>query len=159
MKANKILSGMMVCLALSAVAFAAPDAKSDPNVGTWKLNAEKSKIPAGATSNTDVTYTAEGDQFKCVTEGKDGKGNAVHTEWTGKFDGKDYAVTGDPNSDMRSLKKTGPGRYALVNKKGGKTTLTGTVAFSKDNKTRTLTIHGTDDKGKKWTAVSVYDRQ
>jgi hypothetical protein len=59
----------------------------------------------------------------------------------------------------RSIKKTGAGRYAIINKKDGKTTLTGTVAFSKDMKTRTLTTHGTDDKGKKWTAVYVFERQ
>jgi hypothetical protein len=150
---------MLVCLLLSAAAFAAPDMKSDPNVGTFKLNEAKSKIPSGAGMNTDVTYTVEGDQYKCVTEGKDGQGNATHSEWTGKMDGKDYAVTGDARSDMRSIKKTGAGKYAIVNKKDGKTTLTGTVAFSKDMKTRTLTTHGTDEKGKKWTAVYVFERQ
>jgi hypothetical protein len=32
-------------------------------------------------------------------------GRAVRDEWTGKFDGKDYSVTGDPRSDMRSYRK------------------------------------------------------
>lgn len=155
MRASKSLFALLIGLSLSAVAFAA----GDPNVGTWKLNEAKSKIPAGAGMNTTVTYTMEGDQYKCVTDGKDGQGNAYQTEWTGKFDGKDYAVKGDARSDMRSLKKTGPGHYAITNKKDGKTTMTGTVVFSKDLKTRTLTTHGTDDKGKKWTATYVYERQ
>jgi hypothetical protein len=155
MKIRKSLLAMLVVLSMSVLAFAA----DDPNVGSWKLNESKSKIPAGAGKNTSVTYTAEGDQYKCVTEGTDAKGNAAHSEWTGKFDGKDYAVTGDPNSEMRSLKMTSPGHYAITNKKGGKTTLTGTVVFSKDGKTRTLTTHGTDDKGKKWTATYVFEKQ
>lgn len=155
MRACKSLIAVLVVLSLTAMAFAADDL----NVGTFKLNEAKSKIPASANKNTQVTYTAEGDQYKCVTEGVDAKGNAIHTEWTGKFDGNDYPVTGDPNSDMRSLKMNSAGHYAITNKKGGKTTLTGTVVFSKDGKTRTLTTRGTDEKGKKWTATYVYERQ
>ena len=94
-------------------------------------------------------YTAEGDSYKCVVDGVDGAGKPAHNEWTGKFDGKDYPLTGDPSADTRSLKLTSPGHYALTNKKDGKTTITGTVELSADNKTRTLTIHMTDAAGKK----------
>lgn len=37
--------------------------------------------------------------------------------------------------------------------------LTGTVVLAADNKTRTLTTHGTDAAGKKLTSVMVYERQ
>lgn len=80
-------------------------------------------------------------------------------EWTGKFDGKDYPVTGDLSADARSLKLVSPGRYALSNSKGGKTVLTGTVEFSAGDKTRTLTTHTTDATGKKITSIAVYERQ
>jgi hypothetical protein len=134
-------------------------AASDPNVGSWKLNESKSKIPAGAPKNTSVTYTAEGDQYKCVVEGVDAKGSPSHNEWTGKFDGKDYAVTGDPSSDMRSVKMTSKNHYSLASKKDGKTTVTGTITLSADGKTRTVTTTGTDDKGKKRTSTAVYEKQ
>jgi hypothetical protein len=137
-----------------AVAFAA-----DPNVGSWKLNEAKSTIAAGAPKNLTVVYTAAGDSYKCVVDGVDATGKATHNEWTGKFDGKDYPVTGDPASDTRSLKLTSPGHYVLSNGKDGKTTVTGTVEFSADNKTRTLTTHMTDAAGKKLTSIAVYDRQ
>jgi hypothetical protein len=141
---------------LSAVAlgFAA-----DPNVGSWKLNEAKSKIAAGAPKNSTVVYTVAGDSYKCVVDGVDGTGKAAHNEWTGKFDGKEYPVIGDPASDTRSLKMVSPGHYALTNAKGGKTMVTGTVEFSPDNKTRTLTMDMTDAAGKKVTSVAVYDRQ
>jgi hypothetical protein len=137
-----------------AVAFAA-----DPNVGSWKLNEATSRIAAGAPKNLTVVYTAAGDSYKCVVDGVDATGKATHNEWTGKFDGKDYPVTGDPASDTRSLKLTSPGQYVLSNGKDGKTTVTGTVEFSADNKTRTLTTHMTDAAGKKLTSIAVYDRQ
>ena len=122
------------CLTALAVAFAA-----DPNVGMWKLNETKSKIAAGAAKNLTVVYTAVGDNYKCVVDGVDGAGKPAHNEWTGKFDGKDYPVTGDQSADARSLKMVSPGHYALSNSKGGKVVLTGTMKFSADGKTRTLT--------------------
>ena len=137
-----------------AVGFAA-----DPNVGTWKLNEAKSTIAAGAPKNVTVVYTAAGESYKCVVDGVDGTGKPAHNEWTGKFDGKDYPVTGDPAADTRSLKLVSPGHYALSNAKNGKPVVTGTVEFSADNKTRTLTMHMTDAAGKKDTSIAVYDRQ
>jgi len=142
------------CLSALTVAFAA-----DPNVGSWKLNEAKSKIAAGAAKNLTVVYTVAGDSYKCVVDGVDGTGKPAHNEWTGKFDGKDYPVTGDPSADARSLKLVSPGHYALSNSKDGKKVLTGTVVFSADNKTRTLTTHMTDAAGKKLTSIAVYERQ
>jgi hypothetical protein len=37
--------------------------------------------------------------------GTNGDGKPLHSEWTGKYDGKDDPVTGDPNVDTRSYKK------------------------------------------------------
>lgn len=154
MKVRTVLLALAFCCIAAMACFAA-----DANVGTWKLNEAKSKIPAGAPKNTTVVYTAEGDQYKCVIDGVDGAGKPTHNEWTGKFDGKDYPVTGDPNNDTRSLQMVDKSHYKVASKKGGKTTLTGTVALSADGKTRTVTINSTDAKGKKTTATSVYDKQ
>ena len=152
MKKTLVTTAMWVTAV--AVGFAA-----DPNVGSWKLNEAKSKMAAGAPKNLTVVYTAEGDSYKCVVDGVDGTGKPAHNEWTGKFDGKDYPLTGDPSADTRSLKLTSPGHYALTNKKDGKTTMTGTVELSADNKTRTLTVHMTDAAGKSLTSIAVYERQ
>ncbi len=131
---------------------------SDPNLGTWKLNEAKSKIPAGASKNTSVVYTAEGDNYKCVVDGVDASGKALHNEWVGKFNGKDYPLVGDSSADSRSLKMTSPNHYNLTNKKDGKTTTSGTVVVSPDGKSRTVTTHTTEG-GKKMNVVFVYDKQ
>ena len=60
------------------------------------------KFAPGAVKNLTVVYTAVGDNYKCVVDGVDGAGKPSHNEWTGKFDGKDYPVTGDPTADARS---------------------------------------------------------
>ena len=146
---------VMFCLSALALCYAADDS----NVGTWKLNEGKSKIAAGAQKNATVTYTAEGDSYKCVVEGVDGSGNPVHNEWTGKFDGKDYAVTGDPTADTRAIQKVDDRHYKLTNKKDGKATVTGTLALSADGKTRTLKTSWKDANGKSKSSTAVYDKQ
>jgi hypothetical protein len=154
MNTKGLVSTAVFCLVAVAVGFAA-----DPHVGTWKLNEAKSKTAAGAAKNLTVVYTVVGDRYKCVVDGVDGTGKPTHNEWTGRFDGKDYPVVGDPSADARSLELVSPGRYALANKKDGKTMLTGTVEFSADNRTRTLTTHTTDAAGKQLTSIAVYEKQ
>lgn len=154
MKARRLLLLVAFVLSVAAAALAA-----DANVGTWKLNEAKSKMAPGAPKNNTVVYTAEGDSFKCVVEGLDAAGKPAHNEWTGKFDGKDYPVTGDPNSDSRAVQKANDHHYNLTSKKGGKVTIKGTIEISADGKTRTLTMHTTDAQGKAVTSTLVYDRQ
>ncbi|HKE57772.1 MAG TPA: hypothetical protein VKB46_13760 [Pyrinomonadaceae bacterium] len=142
-------------LFLVAVALGA----TSPHMGTWKLNEAKSKIPAGALKNNTVVYEAVGDQIKVTVDGVDGSGNAAHNEWTGKFDGKDYAVTGDSTVDTRSYRQINSRTLAITNKKDGKVTTSGRIVVSANGKSRTVTTTSTDAKGKKSTTVAFYDKQ
>jgi len=131
----------------------------NPNLGTWKLNEAKSKIPTGSAKNITVTYEAAGDSIKGTIDGIDGQGKPTHTEWTGKFDGKDYPVTGDPTQDTRAIKQVDDHHYALTIKKAGKVTITGKAMIAADGKSRTVSVSGMDSMGMKIEVVSVYDRQ
>jgi hypothetical protein len=77
----------------------------------------------------------------------------------GQVDGKDYPVTGDPNSDSRSYTKVNDRTLATTAKKNGKVTVTGQIVVSADGKSRTVTVSGTTPKGKKFKNVAVYDKQ
>src|SRR5947199_6993618 len=71
--------------------------------GTWKLNAKKSHVRRGMGRNNTVKYeTAFPFMTKVTVDGIDGKGKPTHNEWTGMFNGTDYAIAGDPDADMRS---------------------------------------------------------
>jgi hypothetical protein len=96
---------------------------------------------------------------KVTVDGVDAAGKATHNEWTGQFDGKDYPVTGDATSDVRSYKRIDDRTLEFTAKKGSTVTLTGRVAVSADGKTRTVTTTGTDAKGGKISATAVYDKQ
>jgi len=86
-------------------------------------------------------------------------GTPTHTEWTGKFDGKDYPMTGSPMDDTRAYTKVNSHTLSITMKKDGKVTTTGRVVVSPDGKTRTVTLHTTDPSGKKVSSTSVYDKQ
>ena len=154
MKTRSSLSILALCLVAGAVCFA-----SDVAMGTWKLNEGKSKIAAGAPKNNTVTYEAAGDSIKVTIDGTAPDGSATHSEWTGKFDGKDYPSTGNPNEDMRSVKKINDHTFHVESKKEGKVVLTAHIVVAPDGKSRTVTTHSTDAKGKKVTGVAVYDKQ
>jgi hypothetical protein len=127
-------------------------------IGTWKLNEAKSQIPAAANKNTTIVCTMQGDNIKWVTDGsRDGKPR--HTEWIGKFDGKDYPVTGDSAVDTRSYTKINEHTINLANKKAGKVTISGELVTSKDGKSLTLSATGTDANGQTFKSRSVYDKQ
>jgi len=146
-------------LALSFVAGGTCFADDDPQIGTWKLNEAKSKLTRDAGKNTTVVYEVTGDQVKVVIDGTDKDGKSTHNEWTGKFDGKDYAVTGDPKSDMRAYKKTDDHTLAFTVKKDGKTTATGRIVVAADGKSRMVTAKGADEQGKKSKDKAAYDKQ
>jgi hypothetical protein len=154
MKARAAVITVALCLVGVAVCVAA-----DAFSGTWKLNEAKSKMGPGVPKNTTVVYEAAGDSVKITVEGTDSDGKATHNEWTGKFDGKDYPVTGDPTSDMRSYKKVDEHTLTFTGTKGGKPTLTGRVVISADGKTRTVNVTAIDAKGNKASGTAVYDKQ
>jgi hypothetical protein len=153
MKTRTIVSALALCFVAGAVCFASPQ------MGTWKLNEAKSKLAPGMPKNNTVVYAAAGDNVKVTVDGTDAAGKPTHNEWTGKFDGKDYPVTGDPNSNARSYKTVDANTLELTVKKDGKVTLTGRIVVSADGKSRTVTVNGTDSQGKNFASTAVYDKQ
>ena len=155
MKIKTLATLFVVCL-FALTVYAA----DNPNLGTWNLNEGKSKIPAGAGKNTTVVYSDAGNgMIKVTTDGVDGSGKPAHSEWTGKFDGKPYPVTGTDGVDSRSYTAKGDRVLEIENMKGGKSVGKGKIEVAKDGKTRTVDIDGTGADGKKYKAKYEYDKQ
>src|SRR6201987_5617047 len=150
MKARTSVLTLALCFLAGALCFA-----SDAQMGTWKLNEAKSKIAAGMPKNSTIVFEAAGDNIKVTIDGTDTAGKPAHNEWPGKLDGKDYPVTREPNSAMRSYKQINDHTLEFTIKKGGKVTFSGRVVVSADGKTRTATSSGTDPQGKKFKSTSV----
>jgi len=159
----QIRTRVAVCLSalmfFAGAAVMSVRAADSPEMGTWKLNEAKSKIGKGMPKNNTVVYATAGDSVKVTVDVVEADGKPSHNEWTGKFDGKDYPLTGDPTSDTRCYTRVDSHTLKLVNKKGGKTTTSGTLKVSADGKTRTVTTTATDAAGKKSMSTAVYDKQ
>ena len=146
-----------LALFVTSLAFGQID---ESEMGTWKLNKGKSRFAAGATQFTHVVYSpAANDMVKVVLEGVDGAGKRVRNEWTGKFDGKDYPVTGDPFSDTRSYTPAGERTLDITIKKDGQVVLTGQMILSANFKTRRTTTKGKDASGQDISSSAVYEKQ
>src|SRR5689334_7949146 len=154
MKLKAIVFGLVVLFA-SAVVCAA----QSPHMGTWKLNEAKSKFPKGATKNHTVVYEAAGDQTKVTVDGTAADGSSVHSEWTGKFDGKPYALSGDPAGDMRSYRVVNRRTLSLRSTKDGKLTTTATIVVARNGKSRTVTASSKNAQGKWTSSRAFYDKQ
>jgi len=152
MNSKKLIVSLAVWFAAGAVCFASPF------MGTWKLNTAKSKLGHGMGTNNVVTYSPGFFKVKVTIDGFDAKGKKTHDEWTGNFDGKDYPVTGDPMTDMRSYTKVNDNTLNFAMKKAGKVVVSGQIVVAPDGKTRTVTASGTGAKGKKVKTMAVYDK-
>jgi len=154
MKARSVVVSLVMCFVAVTWCFA-----QDAMMGTWKLNEAKSKIGAGSPKNNTVVIEAAGENVKITMDGVDATAKPTHSEWSGKFDGKEYPVTGDANSDTRSYKKIDDRTVEVSVKKGSKVTVSGRVVVSADGKTRTAHVKGTSPSGEKFETTAVYEKQ
>jgi hypothetical protein len=149
-KRASVVLFMMIAVSLTlALAVAATDA--GPAAGTWK------KGSAAGVEWAQIVALTNG--FRLVLNTVDPNGNPIHAEFTGKYDGKDYPVTGLPNADTVSLVKIDAQTLDCLYKKGGKTVRTERVVLSKDGKRATVFKKGSDQTGLDATVVSVWDKQ
>ena len=133
---------------------------SDNNIGTWKLNLAKSKyIPGPAPYEGTLKIEPETNGLKFTLHGLDAEGKPVDFEFSPRFDGKDYRVTGLPEADTIVLKRINANTIETVTKKAGKPVMTTRSVVSKDGKTRTSTPKGTNAKGESVNNAIVYDKQ
>jgi hypothetical protein len=148
-----LISALVLALAVIVIA------ADDPFVGTWKMNAAKSKIGSPPPKSITNTCTAQGNTQIIAIDSVEADGTITHRSWTSTFDGKDHPVVGDPNTDMSSETRVNPNTIEYVNKKNGKEVYRGRVVVSKDGKTFTDTGGGKDEKGKAFTYSIFMEKQ
>jgi hypothetical protein len=155
MKSLVALVAGVVALSLSAA-----QAQTDPLVGTWVLNVAKSHYsPGPAPKQQTSVYEAASKGVKISVTSTSADGKTTAYSFVTSFDGKDVPVTGNPDWDSTSFKRTDNQTIEFTRKKGGKVVQTGTMVLAKDGKTRTVTTTGVNAKGEKIHNVAVYERQ
>jgi hypothetical protein len=139
---TKRMRAKTIALSLGLILVAGALYAADPFEGTWKLNESKSKLTPGTDKDTKVVYNSLliRDEVTVTTDGLEGDGTPIHSEWKGKFDGKDYAITGDPDANMRSYKKMNDRTLYMTAKKGAEVITQGLIVVSADGKSQDVTL-------------------
>jgi hypothetical protein len=159
----KTIVGLFLGALLSATSAAVAASPADPVIGTWELNVSKSKFSAAlgpAPKSSTRTYSLSTDGMMSLTintVSADGKENTVSMSY--KLDGQDYPVKGAPAFDSISVKRMNSHTVEFSTKKAGKQATMGRRTVSKDGKTLTHTVTGTDKTGAKFQQTEVYDKQ
>jgi hypothetical protein len=148
----------LILVALAMTAFAA-----DNTIGTWKLNASKSKLAANPSPLKTLTVVREasGDGVKVTNAGERSDGSKVSTTYTAKYDGTASTVTGTGlQYDTISIKQVDANTLTDERKKsGGPYHATGRTVISNGGKTMTVSTKGTNADGKEFTSTNVFDKQ
>ena len=155
MKRSLFVLGIMIyCFAVNGALAA------DVFSGNWKINIAKSKYDPGPPPkgpNTSRVEAMDGG-LKFTNDGVNSEGKPTHNEWSGKFDGNDNPVKGDPLRDTAALRKIDDYSYEIVSKKDGKVIRTTRTVVSRDGKTKTETGQGTNAKGMKTNNIVFYEK-
>jgi hypothetical protein len=138
-------------------------AQSDPFIGTWKLNAAKSKFsPGPAPQSTTRTYEAQGSGLKISNDGTAADGSRIAYNFTANYDGKDNQISGTGvagGADTIALKRINATTVEAATKRAGKVNATTRNVLSKDGKSFTATSKGKDANGKPTSSVAVWEKQ
>jgi len=153
---RNVLTNIAIGVVITAIgAFAA-----DNSLGTWKLNMEKSKFsPAAPVKSLTTMREASDGGVKVTTTGEQAGGAAINSSYVAKYDGSESAVTGAPY-DTISIKQLNANTSTYsAKKKDGSYSVTGRSVVSKEGKTMTNTIKGTNADGKAYSATMVWEKQ
>ena len=152
---TKDMKTKTIALSLGLILVAGGVFAADPWEGTWKLNESKSKFTPGTDKDTKIVYNSRliRDKVTVTTDGLEGDGTPIHSEWKGKFDGKDYAITGDPDANMRSYEKINDRTLSMTAKKGADVVLQGLIVVSADGKSQDVILTSPD------AVMSVYNEK
>jgi hypothetical protein len=161
MPTNRQISIGLITLFIELLAIVVAAATADgQHSGAWKLNPAKSKYsPGPGPKELTETVVLSMNRYKIVANGTAADGKPMHIQFDAKFDGKDYPMIGVPWADTLSVKWIDAETPQIIQKKAGQVTMIITCTVSTNEKTRTCTLKGTDEDGRKVNNVVVFDRQ
>jgi hypothetical protein len=131
-------------------------ANTDPVIGRWKLNWEKSQSEGGAPKSVIRTYATFRDGFRVSEVWRD-QVKTTKFLYTAKYDGQEYPISYEGGGTITFTRHD-----ANVAEGVSKTKENGTYIFkrtvSQDGKTLIIETTRTDSSGKEHKNVLVYDK-
>src|SRR5688572_7146855 len=163
MQIRAFASGVTAVLELMLPTFTGHSAIQQPAswLGTWNLNLAKSSERADAPRYKRVTTRIEPwqDGLRVSYDMVGIRGGVTHTEWTGRFDGKDYPMQCLDYVMTNAYRRIDDRSYEIVIKVEGAATATAHVAVSADGRTLTVSTEQRTANGNISKTTSIYDKQ
>jgi hypothetical protein len=148
----------LLCL-LTLLVCATPLFAADPFVGTWTLNTAKTKYTTGTPpKNITLVIEEQGPNLQVTATGTSSDGSPISVKFTiPESGGKGSVQQGDVNgiTSKRVSANVRDNSYT----KDGKEIRSRHIVISKDGKTMTSKVKGTNPNGSPVDGTDVYDKQ
>lgn len=158
---RSISGKLAIGIALTAVAMLG----ADNSLGAWKWNAAKSTLPVQSknppplASRIDVLEAMPDGAIQVTRTEQRQDGSKRTFSYTFRYDGKEYPVTGGTFDLISAKRINATTTVSQTRNTANKLTQTTRNVISKDGKTKTSTITGSDGDGKPVNLVYVYEKQ
>lgn len=133
---------------------------TDPFVGKWTLNVQKSKYPPGTCpKHMVIEIEPAGHGIRYHSETTSANGSFTSSDYTADYNGKQAIVMGAHGMLLPvSLKRTSSNTVVASYTKSLQIVATSRRVVSQDGRVMTVTTTSRDQSGKAVTAVGIYER-
>lgn len=150
---------------LVVLAVAAPASAADPIVGAWKLNVAESTFSTAMQDVppkelTEVIREIEGDRIELAQHGIQENGALVTFRISYPAQGGIVTIIDAEGTEGLTFVETlvGPGNWYATTLRGGKQVIVRHKVVSADGRTKRETVHGTDEYGRLFEQIEIYER-
>jgi hypothetical protein len=148
----------LLCL-LTLLVFATPLFAADPFAGTWKLNPEKTKYTTGSPpKNITLVIEEQGTNLQVTATGTNSDGSPISVKFTVPISGGTGSVQEGDANGVTSRRISANVRENSFTK-DGKEIRTRHLVVSKDGKTMTSKVKGTNPNDSPVVGTDVFDKQ
>jgi hypothetical protein len=144
---------------LTLLVCATPLFAADPLVGTWTLNTAKTKYTTGTPAkNITLVIEEQGPNLHVTATGTNSDGAPISVKFTVPINGGTGSVQEGDSTGITS-RRIGANVRDNSYTKDGKEIRSRHIVVSKDGKTMTSTVKGTNPNGSPVDGTDVYDKQ
>jgi hypothetical protein len=153
-----LLTSCLIAITLLATSAAA---STDPFIGKWKLNVQRSNYPTGTRPKRmiiEMTPAGRGVRYRSDTAYANGA--TAQAQYIADYDGKQAAVMGGRGFLLPvSLKRIDPHTVVASYARGMQLVASSRRVVASDGRTMTITTKSKTSSGKSVTTVGIYERQ